>query len=74
MTGIHVLCIDDEPSLLELTRIFLERSTDISVDTSLSARDGLDKLSEQRYDVIVADYDMPDIDGIELLKQLRGLL
>jgi len=71
MAGIHVLCIDDEPSLLELTKIFLERSSDLYVDTLLSAREVLDKLEERNYDVIIADYDMPDIDGIALLKQLR---
>jgi PAS domain S-box-containing protein len=74
MTGtspISVLYVDDEPSLLEIARIFLERSGDMRVDTALSAVDGLGKLKNQAYDAIVADYQMPDMDGIVFLKLIN---
>ena len=68
---ITVLYVDDEPALLELTRLFLERYGNYSVDTVTSASDALDRMKTTSYDAIVSDYQMPVMDGIELLKCLR---
>jgi PAS domain S-box len=69
---ISVLFVDDEPALLEVTRLFLERSGEMKVDTSRSALEALDKLKNQTYDAIVSDYEMPMMDGIVFLKILRA--
>ncbi|MDD1669189.1 MAG: PAS domain S-box protein, partial [Methanomicrobiales archaeon] len=69
---ITVLYVDDEPALLELTPLFLCRKGDLAIDTALSAKLALEKLREYPYDVIVADYLMPEMDGIEFLKGLRA--
>jgi PAS domain S-box-containing protein len=69
--GIVVLYIDDEPALLEPTRISLEKKRGFSVDTASSATEGLEKIAARAYDVIVSDYQMPGMDGIQLLKKLR---
>jgi PAS domain S-box-containing protein len=69
---ISVLFVDDEPALLEITRLFLERSGEMKVDTSRSALEAIEKLKSQSYDVIVSDYEMPMMDGIVFLKILRA--
>jgi PAS domain S-box-containing protein len=69
---ISVLYVDDEPALLELTTLFLGRDGDLAIDTALSAKLGLAKLGGMAYDVIVADYLMPGMDGIEFLQELRA--
>ena len=68
----QVLCVDDEEFLLDLCRIFLERSGTLKVDTAISAFDGLEKLKDKEYDTIISDYEMPGMNGIEFLKTIRA--
>jgi CheY-like chemotaxis protein len=68
---ISVLLVEDEPEVLELTRLFLERDTELSVDACLSVKEALRKLNHKIYNVIVSDYYMPEINGIQLLKTLK---
>jgi PAS domain S-box-containing protein len=67
-----VLYVDDEPSLLDIGRQFLERSGEFRIDTSISAKEALEKIGSTTYDAIVSDYQMANIDGIEFLKQVRA--
>jgi len=55
--------IDDEPDMLEVTKAFLEEGGLFEVDTSLSAVDALGIKDLERYDAIVCDYQMPEMDG-----------
>ena len=68
---ISVLLVEDEPEVLELTRLFLERDTELTVDACLSVKEALKKLNHKIYNVIVSDYYMPEINGIQLLKTLK---
>ena len=68
---ISILYVDDETTLLEITKIYMERTGEFTVDTSPSAKDAIEKLSAHSYDAVVADYQMPEMDGIEFLKYLR---
>lgn len=68
---ISVLYVDDESALLEVTKIFMERGGEFSVDTATSAKEAVTKLKGGHFDALVADYQMPEMDGIELLKYLR---
>jgi len=69
--GIRVLYVDDEPTLLELGKIFLENSGRFTVDTSTSAQESLNSPALLSYDVIVSDYQMPGMNGIAFLKDVR---
>ncbi|KTG30726.1 hybrid sensor histidine kinase/response regulator [Haloferax profundi] len=72
---VRVLHVDDEPSLTDLVSIYLEREAgdvDLSVTTSNSGTEALDRLRQERIDCIVSDYDMPDIDGLEFLRAVRS--
>lgn len=70
---ITVLFVDDEPALLDVSRRYLEKTGDLKVDTCFSTEEAIEKLKERSYDVIVSDYEMPGIDGIDFLKILRNL-
>ncbi|NQY99752.1 MAG: diguanylate cyclase [Bdellovibrionales bacterium] len=67
-----VLCVDDEPGVLQsLTRLLKK---DFEVYTAASAEDGLKVLEDQAdMAVIVSDYRMPGMNGIEFLKEARSM-
>jgi PAS domain S-box-containing protein len=69
--GLRVLYVDDEPELLELAKIFLEKSGEFQVGISSSATEVLDIPIAQSYDAIVSDYEMPEMNGIAFLKHVR---
>jgi CheY-like chemotaxis protein len=63
---IRVLYIDDEPDLLDLAQMFLESQGEFTIDTITSAREALERLNTERYDAIISDYQMPEMDGIRI--------
>jgi len=68
---VKILLVDDDPLFLELSKTFLEVFHDINSDTVDSAREALQRLEKNSYDVVVSDYDMPLMDGITFLKTIR---
>jgi signal transduction histidine kinase len=69
---IQVLFVDDEEGIRELTRIFLERTGEMHLDTGSSAAEALEQLVRKSYDIVVSDYHMPDMDGITFLREIRS--
>ncbi len=73
MSGeIRVLHVDDERDFAVTTATHLEREDDrFVVETATDARDALDRLSEDGFDCIVSDHEMPEMSGIEILERVR---
>lgn len=67
----ELLYVDDEPSLLELGKEFLELEPDVSVTTQTNPVDALTILNDKHFDIIISDYMMPEMDGLEFFKRLR---
>ncbi|MFW9997825.1 MAG: PAS domain S-box protein [Candidatus Odinarchaeota archaeon] len=69
---ISVLHIDDETSFLDLSKIFLTKiGTSIDIQTVSSSIYALKLLESHNFDVVVSDYQMPGMNGLELLAELR---
>ena len=69
---ISILCVDDEPLLLEVIKKFFEREPGFSVKTCTTGKDALELLNALEFDAIISDYGLPDMDGINLLREVRG--
>lgn len=69
---IQILYVDDEPDLLELGKIFLELLGDFSVTTITDANKAFEQIDSQLFDIIISDYQMPEVNGIEFLKKVRN--
>lgn len=67
----ELLYVDDEPSLLELGKEFLELEPDVKVTTLLNPIEALALLNDKHFDIIVSDYMMPEMNGLEFFKRLR---
>jgi len=67
-----ILLVDDEKGLLEQAKIYLERiGEEIEVIPVSSAEEALEMMDEDDFDEIVSDYQMPDIDGLDFLREVR---
>jgi two-component system OmpR family response regulator len=71
MPDTKVLIVDDEPEYLE---VMAERlaGRGFVVDQAQNGNQALEKIDEAKYDVIVLDFMMPGMDGLETLKRIRA--
>ena len=77
-SDITVVHVDDEPSILSalrraLTRVCAGRGVHIHVRSFGSASAALGTLLTEPVDVVISDYRMPEMDGVELLRRVRQL-
>ena len=68
----RILIVDDAPMNLQVVEGLLE-GTKMQMDTAISGEDCLSWVQENQYDLILLDYRMPNMDGIETLHALRKL-
>ncbi|MDA1081898.1 MAG: EAL domain-containing protein [Gemmatimonadetes bacterium] len=66
----RVLVIDDEPAVLKVLGIVLQRRG-FTVDTMSSAKDALALIPQKKYHAILSDIIMPEMTGVEFLRELR---
>ncbi len=66
-----ILVVDDEKTIVELVRIRLEKYG-YKVQTALSGKEALNVVQKEKPDLVILDIMMPEMDGYEVLKKLRG--
>lgn len=71
---VRILHVDDDPGFLDLVSTYLSRIDDrfvIHSETQVAA--AVDRLADGAVDCVVSDYDMPGIDGLTFLEQVRSI-
>lgn len=66
----RILIADDSASMRQLVSFAL-RDAGFEVIESINGRDALSKMDGTKIDLIVTDLNMPEMDGIELIRQVR---
>ena len=68
-----ILLVDDEEMVVTSIKSFLTLETDYEVVAFTSPKEALEFVRKTKVDVVISDYLMPDIDGIELLGQVKDI-
>ena len=67
-----ILIIDDEKSIRSTLKEILEYEK-YEVDEAVDGQDGIDKISNKKYDIALCDIKMPKLDGIEVLEKVQEI-
>ena len=68
---VNVLAVDDDPNMHRLIKLYLNREN-FSVTTVSSGRMALHKLDTEEFDLVISDIQMPQMDGIALVEEIRN--
>ena len=69
--SIDVLLVDEDRDVLEIVQTFLQQEDDLEVTSEMDPETALEMALTDDYDVVVSDYKMPRLDGLELCAALR---
>lgn len=72
MASARIMVIDDEKIVGDMAKMSLEQEG-YAVETFLNAEPALTRLRQEPFDVVVTDYKMKGIDGMEVLRTVRDL-
>ena len=68
-----ILIIEDEIAIINvLKNILLDENKKFKIETALDGKEGLKKVTEENYNLIICDIKMPQLDGIEVLEKSGG--
>ena len=67
---VRILVVDDEPTIRKTLRTNLTRHG-YDVDTAETGYEALDRYWRRKHDLILLDLGLPDIDGLEVIQQIR---
>jgi len=72
MEPLKILVVDDEPALRELLKRGLTQLGNFSVDVASNGSEAIEKIETDLFDLILTDLKMPEMDGLDLLRTIKG--
>jgi two-component system chemotaxis response regulator CheY len=70
--NLRFLVVDDFSTMRRIVRNLLKELGYTNVEEAEDGADGLNKLRTGQFDFVVSDWNMPNMDGLEMLKQIRA--
>ncbi|ACO78967.1 Response regulator CheY [Azotobacter vinelandii CA] len=70
--NMSILVVDDFPTMRRIVRSLLKELGFNNVDEAEDGQDALNKLRGGSFEFVVSDWNMPNLDGLEMLKQIRS--
>jgi DNA-binding response OmpR family regulator len=70
-TPVKVVCIEDEPEMIELIKLILGRRN-FELTGAVGGREGLETIRQVKPDLVLLDLMMPDMDGWEVYQQMKA--
>ncbi|MBI2943929.1 MAG: response regulator [Candidatus Wallbacteria bacterium] len=67
----RILIVDDEADIRAMLKRAIERTLKIPADTASSGLEALEQIRETRYDLMVTDLSMPEMDGLALFRAVK---
>ena len=72
MEPIKILVVDDEASIREMIKKGLSQMGGFNVETAQNGAEANEKIEKEIFDLVLTDLKMPEMDGLELLKNIKG--
>lgn len=69
---LNILIVDDFPTMRRIVRSLLKELGFTNVDEAEDGQEALTKLRGGGFEFVVSDWNMPNLDGLEMLKQIRA--
>lgn len=70
--NLSILVVDDFPTMRRIVRSLLKELGFTNVEEAEDGQDALNKLRAGGFQFVVSDWNMPNLDGLEMLKQIRA--
>ena len=71
-TDIKILVVDDMSTMRRIIRTILNQLGYSNIDEAENGKQALAKLKKEKFDFVVTDWNMPEMDGLSLVKAIRS--
>lgn len=71
-TDIRILVVDDMSTMRRIIKTILNQLGYSNIDEAENGKQALAKLKKERFDFVITDWNMPEMDGLELVKAIRA--
>lgn len=70
MENVKILAVDDETGVLNAIKKIFQ---DYDVTTESNSLKAIERIKQEKFDIFIVDYQMPDLDGIEFLEEIKEI-
>ena len=70
--NMRVLIVDDYTTMLRILRNLLRQLEFVNVDEATNGQDALDKMQREPFDLVISDWNMAPMTGLDLLRSVRA--